>query len=230
MRRTVLAIIASAIIVSSPALALTDQEKAGRIAFANEFVRELASTQKIREIWAKDNAQDHSASDSMQTSIRTSTRAILELQASNNILEGMHLDAQVDAARTTLLEINRRKIEGHKEQIASASAMIGGPKPGVDYEALIARAPQLTATNDYLDETTFDVAKVVCSSLIDLRADSQGHASHLIMDGSQQQQLIRTIGTIFKSTVKDKDRNYTTSAAWLVNDVISDHKSSDDPW
>ena len=40
---------------------------------------------------------------------------------------------------------------------------------------------KLTAMNDFLDETTLDFAKVASASLVDMRSDKQGHASHLIL-------------------------------------------------
>lgn len=224
-------------LISTPLLALSEAEKplseaekSARVTFANEFIRELYLTQKMRDTFERDHAEDHSNADTMRTMIRTSTRIKLELQANLAILAELHLDPFMDQMHTALVEINKQKIAVQEEIINTASVFISGPKPNIDYDALLARTPQLTAKNDYLDEMTFDVGKLVSVSLIDMRPDSQGHASHLILSDDQRRRMLDTIETLFRSTADNKDKNYTTSAAWLVHDVVLARKSSDDPW
>jgi hypothetical protein len=139
MKKLLPFVFALTVIVGHPASALQDVEKVARVAFANEFIRELSSAQQIREMWEKDHAADASASAQMATAIRTSTRAKLELQTNIGMLENMHLDSSMDFVRLNLEEIYKTKIAIHNEQIGIASAFIGGPKDNVDYDALSAR-------------------------------------------------------------------------------------------
>jgi hypothetical protein len=55
----------------------------------------------------------------------------------------------------TIAGFYEQKIEVHKQFIAIASAFVSGPKPGVDYGAMTADAPKLTAMLEYLDRAQF---------------------------------------------------------------------------
>jgi len=64
-----------------------DGDKAARVAFVNEFIREQASTQQIRDTFAKEQAEDKISSDRMATIVRTATRMNLELQTNIDMLQ-----------------------------------------------------------------------------------------------------------------------------------------------
>lgn len=63
--------------------------------------------------------------------------------------------------------------------IAMASAFVQGPKPGVDYRAMAAEAPKLTAMIEYVDKSVFQATPLIFATLIADKSDSQGHMSRL---------------------------------------------------
>jgi hypothetical protein len=212
--------------------AAADDDRAARIEFVNEFIRELITIQGVRDGFVKDHAQDKTSSDQMATFIRTSTRMNLELQANVNMLQGIKLGEQFSKCRDYLQDIYKQKQSINAEIISTASQfMVAAPKPGVDYEALAAHLPQLTAKDGYLDKIIFDGSVGIFLALVDKRADKQGHASHLIITKDQRKQMIRQIEMAFGSKLDEKDQPYIISSAWLIREGLrKDYKSSDDPW
>lgn len=224
----VAALAALAALVSGAA---ADDDKAARKEFVNEFIRELVSIQGVRDGFAKDHAQDKTMNDQMATIIRTSTRMNLELQANINMLQGIKLGEPFSKFRDYLQDIYKQKQEINTEVMSTASQFVVGPKPGVDYEALAAYMPQLTAKDGYLDKIIFDGSAGIFLSLVDMREDKEGHASHLIVTKDQRKQMIRRIETAFGSKLDDKEPTYIVNSAWIIREGLrKDYKSSDDPW
>jgi hypothetical protein len=219
---------ALAVLVSAAA---ADDNKAARIEFVNEFIRELVSIQGVREGFAKDHAQDKTSTDQMMTIIRTATRMNLELKTNISVLQGINLGEPFTKFRDYLQDIYKQKQDINAEIISTASEFVKGPKPSVDYGALAAYMPQLTAKDGYLDKIIFDESAGIFLSLVDMRADKEGHASHLVITKDQRKQMIRRIETAFGSKLDDKDPTYIVNSAWVIREGLrKDYKSSDDPW
>ena len=134
--------------------AATDDDRAARVAFVNEFIRELASTQQVRDTFAKEHGEDKSSAEQMATIIRTATRMNLELQTNINILQKITLRAPFNKFNTNLQQIYEQKQAIQEEIINTASQFMGGPKPNVDYDAMAAHMPQLTAQDGYLEHVS----------------------------------------------------------------------------
>ena len=219
-----------------PAFALTDEQKAARIAFVNEFVRELSVAQQLRELLEKNSALDISGPSEISNILRTSTQALSELKTTKRLLDEDQLDPATDTIRVDLRKIYEQKLAMNQEIIEDAKALLVGAtsdtERNIDYDALATKVSELTSRNDELDEAIFDLSKDVGVSLIDDRQNERGLLDHLIVAKTERQQIAKTIETSFRSSRGEKDKNYTTSAAWLIHDefVNSKYKSADDPW
>jgi hypothetical protein len=236
MRKTLCLVALCSVFLVRPALALGDHQKGARIAFANEFIRELSSEQRIREIFSKEHASDASASDQMSTIIRASTQTSSELDTNIHMLDKIELDPQLDAARTDLQNAYKKQIAIHHEIIADAQLFLNGvtngPKSNVKYDAIVSHIPELIAQNNHLDEIIFNASQAVALGLIDDRPNRNGLLDHLILTKQQREVMIKSIETEFKSTTNNKNQNYSTRAAWLIHDAVlkGPRKSADDPW
>jgi hypothetical protein len=111
-----------------------------------------------------------------------------------------------------------------------STVFLSGPKPGVDYGAMTARMPQITAEMESIDKAIFNVSPAVVLCLVDERADSQGHLSHLIITKNQRKQMIDGIDRAFGPSLMAKDQNFTVSAAWLVKQGLLRYKMADEAW
>lgn len=69
------------------------------------------------------------------------------------------------------------------------------------------------------------------ATLIDMKADSKGHASHLIITKEEKARLIEKLNGSFGAKLDQKNQNYTVSAASVLKAYLNkDFKCSDEPW
>jgi hypothetical protein len=91
--------------------------------------------------------------------------------------------------------------------------------------------PQIRGEMDFIDHALFEASPAVFATLIDLKADSKGHASHLIITKEERAKLIDDLDTDFGPKLDAKDQNYTVSAAKILKGyLLKDFKSSDESW
>jgi hypothetical protein len=84
---------------------------------------------------------------------------------------------------------------------------------------------------DYIDQSLFQVSPGIFATLIDLKADSKGHTSHLIITKEERAKLVDTLNTDFGPNMDAKGQNYTVTAASVLKAyLLKDFKSSDEPW
>jgi hypothetical protein len=196
--------------------------------FVTEYIRELAATQEIRDTAERDLAQDPQAVFS--NCIHSSTLMQLELGSQVSQLKQMRLDEPFGKLIPNIIGLYEDKIELWHQMIDICSAFVAGPKPNVDYGQLGADMPKVRANLDFIDKGLFDATPLIFTTLIDMKPDSHGHASHLLITKAEREDLIKTIDTDFGSKLDDKGANYTVSSAWVLKEGLKkDFKSSDDP-
>jgi hypothetical protein len=197
--------------------------------FVTEYIRELAAIQNIRESAEKDLKEDPQSAFS--NGIHTGTMMQLELRSQIYQLKRMHLDDPFNTLIPSIAGFYQDKIELWQQLIDICSAFVGGPKDNVDYDKLVADMPKARARLDYIDKTLFEATPVIFTTLIDMRPDSRGHASHLLITKAEREDLIKTIDADFGPKLDDKNANFTISSAWVLKAGLQkDFKSSDDPW
>jgi hypothetical protein len=90
--------------------------------------------------------------------------------------------------------------------------MISGPKPGVDYGAIAAQAPKLSATLDYVDHAIFEATPLVFGTLIDPVPDANNKMSKLIITSAERKKLIGDINSYFGTKLDQKDQPWLVTA------------------
>ena len=199
------------------------------LAFVNEYVRELGVNEHMRELGEKDIGEQ--GADKNAAMIRSSTRIVLELTSQIAMLDGMTLNPPFDKVPASIAAFYKQKVEVHNKLIAMATAFATGPKPGVDYAALAADAPKLTATLEYIDRSLFQATPLIFATLIADKPDSQGHMSRLRITRAEREKLVRFLQIDFGDKMNQNDQNYIVSAATVLRDYLSKkgYKCSDDP-
>lgn len=209
-----------------------DAKAQANLAFVTEYVRELSAIEAIRASSEQDLAQG-SPSDKFSKTIYGSTRMQLELKLDVSSLKGMRLYPPFEKLVPSIVGFYERKIELYQRLRDISSAFIGGPKPGVDYGKLAAEVPQLSAQLDYIDNALLEATPLIFDTLVNSKADSQDHVSHLIITRAQRAQLLSEINIDFGSKLdeNEKDRSAQVGAAMVLKaGLLKDFKSSDDPW
>jgi hypothetical protein len=207
-----------------------DAKAQAALAFVTEYIRELSAIEKIRDSANKEITQGKK-DEEFSNSIYGFTRMQLELRSQVNMLARMHLDPPFETLIPNLIVFDKHKIEIFQKLIDTSSAFIGGPTEGVDYGKLAADVPKLRAQLDDTDNAVFNATPLIFFSLVDMKEDSQHHASHLVITRAERAQLLSDINTDFGVKLEAKDRSYQVGAAIVLKDgLLKDFKSSDDPW
>lgn len=200
------------------------------LAFVTEFVRELSAIEDIRA--AAERQQKKGESDGpLADDIYLSTRLQLRLRVQIGMLTSMRLNPPFETLIPDLTSLYTSKIAAHQQLIDIASALMSGPKPGVDYAEVAAKVPKISAVLDSIDESIFKLTPLVFLTLVDMKEDSKHHVSHLNITKVERAKLLSDITTAFGSKLAQKDQNYTVGAASVLKtNLLKDFKSSDDPW
>jgi hypothetical protein len=200
------------------------------LAFVTEYVRELSAIETIRDS-SEDSLMQGSTSDKFWNTIYGCTRMQLELRLDVNILKKMRLYPPYEKLVPSTVLFYERKIELYQRLIDISNAFISGPKPGIDYDKLVAEQPQLTAQLDHIDNALLNAIPLIFGTLVDSKADSQNHCTHLLITRAERAQLLGEIDTDFGSKLDEKDKSFQVGAAVVLKaGLLKDFKSADDPW
>jgi hypothetical protein len=206
-----------------------EKPETSHLVFVTEYIRELSAIENIRESGEKELKEDPNSTFSNM--IHSSTLFQLELGSQIRMLRSMRLKAPHDQLIPNVTAFYERKILLWKRMAEIASAVIGGPKPGVDYSKFGAEMPEIRGQLGFIDHALFEASPSVFATLIDLKEDSKGHASHLIITKEERAKLIDKINTAFGTKLDAKDQNWSVSAASVLKAyLLKDFKSSEEPW
>lgn len=189
--------------------------------FFAEYVRQLAAQERLRSI-ATEELKDESSR--LSTCIRSSTRFQLELRSEISQLQEIRLAPPFDELPSNIASFYEHKIDLYKRFGDGCAAMMSGPKPGVDYDAIAAEAPKLTAQMDYVDHALFEASPLVFATLIDPVPDANNHMSKLIITKAQRNKLIADINTAFGAKLDEKDQGNIVGAAWVLRAYLGKEK------
>src|SRR5262245_1929947 len=141
-------------------------QQAPNVAFVSEYVRELGANERDRELSEKEISVND-LNEKFTAMISASTRITLTLSSQMSSLPAMRLAKPYYELTNNLATFYCHKIDVYNSLTEMATAILSGPKPGVDYGAMTANAPKLTATLEYIDRALFEVTPLVFSTLID---------------------------------------------------------------
>lgn len=212
--------------------ARTVKPETPHLEFVTEYIRELAAVERIRAAGEAENNQDKKDDKlPFAGAIHTSTLFELELGSQVKMLKGMRLSPPFDELIPNITGFYERKIALWRRLGEVSSAFIGGPRDDVDYSKLAAEMPKIRGGLDFIDHSLLEATPTVFATLIDMKEDSKGHASHLIITRDEKASLISKLDDFFGAKLDQKDQNYTVSAATVLKDYLNkDFKCSDEPW
>ena len=188
--------------------------------FVTEYIRELAAVERIRAEGEEENNQDKKDDKlPFASAVHTCTLFELELGSHVKMLKGMRLNAPFDELIPNITAFYERKIALWRRMGEISSAFIGGPKDGVDYSKLAAEMPQIRGQLDFIDQSLFEATPGIFATLIDMKADSKGQASHLIITKEEKARLISKLNDSFGPKLDQKKQNYTVSSAKCLKDL-----------
>lgn len=227
MKRSILCLIFIAVSGSI----FAQDNKAARIAFVSEYLRELVIVKEIQEN-AKAESKEKDANPLID-GIRNSARIKLALGYSIATLNDLKLGESDARGRDLIVGLYKEKIEAHDLLIELAKKFTGKPDPSVDYGELATQAPQITALLEGIDETlTTKGTPAAFAALVDTKEDSRGHVSHLIVTRAERDKMLEDINASFGKQIDKKLERYPypLGAAWLLRSYLRKFKTADDAW
>jgi hypothetical protein len=209
----------------------TTRPETSHLRFVKEYVRELTSDEDLKVSAEKELSQAKTPDEQFSTGIYASKSIQLELRSQIGLLKSMRLDPPYETLIPNLIDFYQHQIEVHQRLIEISSKFLAGPKPGVDYPALAAKLPQLRAELEATQKAVFEASPLVFMTLIDMKPDSQGHVSHLIITKEEKSDLQGDLDIILKGQPEQGDHDYYISAAMILRAAfLKGHKCADEPW
>jgi len=222
----VAAAVVVALATAHSASALPQQTKP--LAFVREYVREVSEIERLRRRAENDLK---AGGEQMANCVRNMTSLQIEYRIQAGMMKRMALPGQFKELPGQIAQVYEMKSGYLGKYIEGCSAMLAGPKPGADYGAFAAEAPKITANLDALDHTQFEMTPLLFAMLIDMKPDSAGHASHLIITNADRADLVREIDARFGDKLNpDETPPPVSSMVGLRTLLLNGHKGSDDPW
>ena len=206
--------------------------KAERIALVREFLGEIEGLYDIQQTSNKETAEDPSATGKLMTGIRVGTRTLLAMNEDISRLKMMNVPPNAVKFRDLLIAMHQQRISLVAELTRGAKTVLAGPQPGVNYGALVARAPELTAEVEAVDKNLFTMSQAMFFMLVDDgRIGSDGKLHHLLITKKQRASILHEINTAFGANVDDKNATYIVSAAWVLKEGLTRpiYQAADEP-
>ncbi len=177
------------------------------LAFVTEYIRELAAVERLRAAGEAENNQDKKDDKlPFASAIHTSTLFELELGSQVEMLKSMRLNKPFDFLIPTITAFYEREI-------------------------VLWRRMRERGNLDFIDQALFEATPSVFATLIDMKEDSKGHASHLIITKEEEVGLISKLDDSFGAKLDQKDPNYIVGSARVLKDyLLKGYKCSDEPW
>jgi hypothetical protein len=207
-------------------------EKTTRIALVREFVREMEVLYRLQETAKKEIAEDSSTTGKITTGIRVGTRTLFEMQESVSRLRMISLDTRWGEFKDLLKSFHNDRMAAVQEMTQIAKAMLSGPAPGVNYGAMTARAPELTARVEQIDKSMFQMSEPLFFALVDEgRVEADGKLHRLILNKKDRADMVHTIDTAFGRSLDDKNATSIVNAAWAIKYGLTrpNYKAADEP-
>ena len=227
--------VAVLLVASLISLQVFAQEPPAALQMATVYVDELAAEHDIQQ-QAKVQAKTtgHNQNQSLMDDVRSTTSLQLSLAQAVNALALIKGPPELLETRDLLMKIYVYKGEVLDDVKKTAQTFIAGTykqDPSVNYGALAARAPENTARITDINDSLFKLGNLIFAGMVDMRADNDGHVSHLTITQTQRKELQDRIKSRFGRSLDGKDMSVTDQGAWLLRNQLSKpFKSSDERW
>lgn len=216
---------------TQPHKAALPKAETPHLLFVKEYVREMISDEDLKTSIGKELANAKSVNEQLSTGIYFSKSVQLELRAQIGVLKGMRLNAPYDDLTADLIALYLQEIGLHQKLIDLNTSFMEGPKPGVDYSALATKLPQIRAELENVQKGVFEAATLVFMTLIDVKPDSQGHLSHLVITKADKSDLQEQLNIMLEGQSEHGDHDYYISAAMVIRGGLNKgHKCADESW
>ena len=196
--------------------------------FVTVFIHHIGEAEGLRAQAEKDLAA--AGRDKGAAILSSSTRFAVALRVQAESLNSFHLPPPMGGAPQKFATLLHQKAGLYETYVAVAEALTGTPKPGLLYEKLGDKSPDLRGMIEDADETMLKAMPLVFATLVSTTPDSEGYVSRLTITKAQRASLIHDLDAAFGKKLEAKNQNYIVSAAAMLRGHLHQpYKCSDEP-
>ena len=206
-------------------------------AFAEAYIRTLGDRYAL-ELKAQSDMSEagNDISKVNMASMRSSQRAILKSREAISLLAPYKKSDRdlIRQASDDIISCYSSMIDNYNNSLSALEELTNassGNNPNIDIGKLSRRATEITAKQDYIEETLFHVTKLVAMALINQVPDENNHLSFLLITAKERKDLLTQLESSFgKSVLNSTEKNpkFTVASAMILKKILTDeHKSSD---
>lgn len=180
-----------------------------------KFADVLVGVEKVRQGGL---AQLDRGDDTWAICVSISTSYQLEFSDGASSFGAMTLDGELAELPKTVAVVfeNEATLQGRMVEICSA--MIGGQREGVDYQALAAEFPALQAQIGHNEKSIYELTPLVLS--VALESAPGAMQGKLLMSAAEREYVLGMIEEVFAAERKLKTHSYLAASALLIADVL----------
>jgi hypothetical protein len=115
------------------------------VAVVPSDIRELGELERLRSLAFDELKADANNRNQMASCVRNSTRFQLELRTQISMMRGMKLNPPFAELPAQISEFNEKRIDLYNRMGEGCATILAGPKPNIDYGAVAAEVPKITA-------------------------------------------------------------------------------------
>jgi hypothetical protein len=193
-------------------------------AFADEYIRELSELQSISDDAQAEQRAQNSA-EQMTNGVHFSSALVLAMRADIGMLKTVKTDPETV---NSLIGLYQSQIQLHQRLIEICTIFLSGPKPGVDYGALMSEVPQIRAKLESTGKLYMVMSNLIFAQLLNKEPDPKGHVSRLNIDQAEREDLIRHINRSFGKHLNEKNQSFVCSGAWVLRENLQKPFTSSD--
>lgn len=209
----------------------TPKPETPHLRFVKEYVRELISDEDLKTNGQKELSAAKTTEEQISTGIYFSKSVQLDLRSQIRMLKDMRLAKPFETLIPDLIAFYQHEVELHQSLIDINTKFIGGPRSGVDYQALAAKLPQIRAELEASQKAVFEATPLIFMALVDQKPDSQNHVSHLLITKAEKTDLQGQLDIMLKDEPDKGDHDYYISAAMVLRGGLQKgYKCADEPW
>lgn len=206
--------------------------------FADVYIKGLGYRYEL-EVKAESDFSEvgDNVSKMNMASMRNAHRGILKLREAINILQPYkksnreyirNATESVITCYTSMIDNYENSLDA-LEKLTNASS---GNNSNIDMGKLSNTVTEITAKQEYLSETLFQLTTFVAMLLIDEIPDKNNHVSFLLITSKERKNLLNELYSFFDKSLlinSKKNPKYTIASATILNTILTgDHKSSDE--
>lgn len=157
--------------------------------FVNAYIHGLIELEQLRSEALADLKGNPNGT--MANCVRSSTGMQLVLSGQINVFNDMkvHAATPLDTVPADISALYSEKVELYKQMGDLCTALMAGPKPGVDYSSMVAESPKITSKLEYIDHTLTMESALAAATLIDQKPDSHNRLNHLVITRDERKRL-----------------------------------------